>query len=157
MPTRRFETTVAAPLAKVWEFHQHVRDAMPALSLPGDDVRVEHADDPPAAGARIVFTANSPIGRIRWVARIVELVPPHAVVFGEEARFTDEQESGPFKYWRHVHEFEHVDEKTARIIDTVTYRMPYGPLGWVADKLLVARKLRKMFTHRHAVTRRLLE
>jgi ligand-binding SRPBCC domain-containing protein len=157
MPTLHFETTIAAPLEKVWAFFQDPRASLPALSIPTDEARVEQADDPPVAGARIVFTVNGPLGRIRWVARVVEHVPPHAVVFGEEARFTDEQESGPFKSFRHVHEFERIDANTTRVADHVQYRVGTGPLGWLADRLYVAPKLRNLFRHRQEAMRRLLE
>lgn len=152
-----FETTVRAPLAKVWVFHDDPIAGVPALSPMDAEVKVESADMPVREGSRIIFTAKGPLGRIRWVAKIVEHRPPHAVVFGEEARFVDEQESGPFKYWRHEHEFEAVDQSSTRIVDRVRYSVGWGPLGWIADKLLVARKVRAMFRHRHEATKRLLE
>ena len=104
-------------------------------------------------GSRIVITANGPLGRVRWVAKIVQHKPPRAVVFGEEARFVDEQESGPFKAWRHEHDFERVDAKSTRVVDRITYRVGWGPIGWLADALVVRRQLRSMFRHRHAVLR----
>lgn len=156
MPTIEFETTVAAPLAKVWALHQDVSNLV-ALSSPRDEVRIERADLPPTVGGRLVIHAKGPLGAIRWVARFVEIVPPHAVVFGEEARFVDEQESGPFKRWRHAHEFEAIDAKTTRIVDRITYTVGYGPLGALADFLLVRPRLRAMFRHRHATTKRMLE
>jgi ligand-binding SRPBCC domain-containing protein len=158
VPVREFEMIVAAPLARVWAFHQDVMNALPVLSPPGDQVTVEHADSPPVARARTVISFRGPFGRrMRWVARIVEHRPPHAVVFGEEARFVDEQETGPFRRWRHEHEFEAIDAKTTRIVDRVTYTPPLGVIGWLLDPILIAPRLRKMFTHRHAATKRLLE
>jgi ligand-binding SRPBCC domain-containing protein len=156
MPAILFESMVAAPLERVWAFFQNPRESLPALSRPSDEVRIERADDPPVVGARIELTVRGPLGRARWVARIVEHVPPHPVVFGEEARFTDVQEAGPFKSWRHVHEFERIDERTTRVADHIEYRVGYGPLGWLADKLYVARKLREEFRYRHETMRRLL-
>ena len=79
------------------------------------------------------------------------------LVFGEEARFTDEQESGPFRSWQHSHEFEAIDDRTTRLVDRITYTVGWGALGWIADKLVVAPKLRAMFRYRHAMTRKLLE
>lgn len=157
MPLLTFETTIRAPLSAVWAFHDDPITGVPALSPPDARVEVESADVPVREGSRIIFTAQGPLGRLRWVARIVEHRPPHAVVFGEEARFVDVQESGPFKYWRHEHEFEAVDQSSTRIVDRVSYSVGWGPLGWLADKLLVARKVREMFRHRHAATRKLLE
>jgi len=154
MPTLEFETIVPAPLGVVWGFFQDVNGSLPALSSPADQVRIESADLPVREGSRIVILAKGPLGRdVRWVAKIVEHRPPHAVVFGEEARFVDVQESGPFTAWRHEHDFERIDEKTTRIIDRVTYRAPFGPAGWVADWLFVRRKISAMFRYRQRALR----
>jgi ligand-binding SRPBCC domain-containing protein len=158
VPTLEFETIVAAPLAKVWAFYDDPVAGLPALSPPEADVRLESADVPVQVGSRIVIDAKGPMGRrIRWIAKIVEHRPPHAVVFGEEARFVDEQESGPFKSWRHEHDFERVDEKTTRVIDRVTYAVSFGPIGWIADLVFVRPKLNAMFRYRHEQTKRLLD
>ena len=157
MPTLEFAATIAAPLAKVWALYSDAK-TLAAISPPEESVEIVSADEPIAEGSRIVINAAGPLGRrIRWVAKIIEHRPPHAVVFGEEARFVDEQEEGPFRFWRHEHDFERVDEKTTRMIDRVTYRVPCGPLGWIADALFVRPKLRRMFRYRHEQTRRMLE
>src|SRR5688572_27306802 len=144
MPTLEFEGVVAAPLAKVWALYADIK-TLAAISPPEDRVEIESVDEPIGVGSRIVILARGALGRrIRWVAKIVEHRPPHAVVFGEEARFVDEQGSGPFRYWRHEHDFERVDEKTTRMIDRVTYRVPLGPIGWLADVAYVRPKLRRM-------------
>jgi ligand-binding SRPBCC domain-containing protein len=155
MPTLEFEATLAAPLAKVWAMFSNVQ-TLAAISPPEDRVVIESADEPIGVGSRIVITAAGPLGRrMRWVAKIVEHRPPHSVVFGEEARFVDEQESGPFAYWRHEHDFERVDEKTTRLIDRITYRVPLGPVGWIADYVFVRRKLRRMFRYRYEQVRKI--
>jgi ligand-binding SRPBCC domain-containing protein len=150
MPTVEFETTIAAPLETVWTFFQDVEQSLPALTSPQEQIVLESADTPVKAGSRIVFGMNGPMGRrVRWVAKIVEHAPPHAVIFGQEARFVDEQEGGPFRFWRHEHEFEAVDAKTTRVVDRITYRVPLGPVGWIVDAVYVRRKLREAFRHRH--------
>ena len=154
----QFESIIAAPLAKVWAFHDDVKKSLPAISPPKDEVKIESADSPIAVGSRITLTARGPFGsRIRWTAKIIEHSPPHAVVFGEEARFVDEQEAGPFKSFRHAHEFERIDEKTTRAADRVKYSLPFGPLGWIADRPFVRPRLRAMFRYRHAALKRILE
>jgi len=40
-------------------------------------------------------------GGLKWVTLISDYQPPRY--------FADEQESGPYKYWRHVHTFDEVD------------------------------------------------
>ena len=108
-------------------------------------------------GSKIVIRAKGPFGAVRWVAKIVEHHSPHAVVFGEEARFVDEQECGPFKSWRHEHEFERIDAKNTRAVDRVTYRVGYWPIGWIADFVFVRRKISAMFKHRSTAMKALLE
>jgi ligand-binding SRPBCC domain-containing protein len=158
MPTVQYETTIAAPLERVWAFHEDILGALPALSPPKAQVRVESADLPARVGTKVVLTAKAPLrGRVRWVAVYTTHEPPHAVVFGEEARFVDEQESGPFKFWRHEHEFERLDAKSTRMVDRITYKVPFGPIGWLADVLVIRRTLDAMFKHRHAATKRALE
>ena len=50
--------------------------------------------------------------------------------------FIDEQLRGPFKSFHHLHEFFDVDGKTM-MIDRVSFVAPFGPLGWVAERLLL--------------------
>src|SRR5688572_19745981 len=99
MPTFETETIIAAPLERVWAFHQEVTEALSKLSPPGARVVIESVKpSPPELGTRVTVRAKVPMrGELRWVAKYVEFVPPKAVVFGAEARFVDEQERGPFK------------------------------------------------------------
>ena len=160
MPVIEFETTIAASLERVWAFYSDPVNALPALTPPDVEARIESADVPVRVDSRIVLIVKPPglRGReVRWVARVVEHRPPHAVAFGEEARFVDVQESGPFAAWRHEHDFERVDEKTTRMLDRVTYRVPLGPIGWIADVVFVRRRVTEMFRYRHEQTRKLLE
>jgi len=159
VPVFELETVVAAPLERVWAFYSDPMNALPALTPPNVEVSMESADMPVQVGSRVVLIIRQPVvgRRVRWVARIVEHRPPHAVAFGEEARFVDEQESGPFKSWRHEHDFERIDEKSTRMLDRVTYRVPLGPIGWLADVVFVRRKLGEMFRYRHEQTKRLLD
>jgi ligand-binding SRPBCC domain-containing protein len=157
VPILEFETTIAAPLERVWAFYSDPVNALPALTPPNIDARIESADVPVQAGSRVILQIRQMGRTMRWVSKIVEHRPPHAVAFGEEARFVDEQESGPFARWRHEHEFERVDEKPTRMLDRVTYRVPLGPIGWIADLVFVRRKLNAMFRYRHEQTKRQLD
>lgn len=159
MPVLEFESTIAAPLEKVWAFYADPLAALPALTPPEVDATIESADVPVQVGSRVILDISHPVlgRRVRWVARIVEHRPPHAVAFGEEARFVDVQERGPFAAWRHEHDFERIEEKTTRMLDRVTYRVPLGPIGWIADVFFVRRKLNEMFRYRHEQTKRRLE
>jgi len=74
-------------------------------------------------------------------------------VFEPNIRFVDRQVIGPYKYWRHLHEFREIDGGT-EVIDKVEYELPFGPLGALAHAIFVKNNLRQIFDHRQ---RRLAE
>jgi hypothetical protein len=78
----------------------------------------------------------------RWRTRIE--------VYEPGRRFVDVQLRGPYKLWRHLHEFEEVPGGT-RITDRVEYELPFGPLGRLVHALLVRRMLEGIFDHRRRV------
>jgi ligand-binding SRPBCC domain-containing protein len=83
---------------------------------------------------------------VRWRTRIEAWEPPH--------RFVDSQIKGPYSLWEHTHSFE-ADGREATIIeDQVRYSIPFGPLGELANRLLVRRDLRQIFDYRHDAVER---
>jgi ligand-binding SRPBCC domain-containing protein len=157
MPTLVFELTLAVPLEEVWAFHDDPTQNLPALTPPELHATLDRADLPVKEGSRITLHHKGPLGRtVHWTVRITAHHPPHGVVFGAEARFTDTQESGPFAAWTHDHEFEALDAKTTRIVDRITYRLPLHPFSLPLDLLFVRPRLRKMFRFRHQRTAELL-
>ncbi len=86
------------------------------------------------------------IGRVKWVSVISDYLPPRY--------FADEQESGPYKYWRHVHTFEEVEGGTL-MRDRVQYELPFGILGAVTHRLIVARQLNGIFDYRNRQIRKI--
>jgi ligand-binding SRPBCC domain-containing protein len=59
----------------------------------------------------------------------------------------DEQRQGPYALWHHEHTFRAVEGGT-EVTDTVTYALPFGPLGRLAHSLLVRRQLESIFRYR---------
>jgi ligand-binding SRPBCC domain-containing protein len=81
----------------------------------------------------------------RWQSLIEAFAP------GE--RFVDVQIRGPYRCWRHLHEFHDVPGGT-QMIDCVEYELPLGPLGKLAHALFVRRTLNKIFDYRqHQIER----
>lgn len=86
---------------------------------------------------------------VRWRTRIEAWEPPR--------RFVDVQIKGPYSLWEHTHTFEEDGPGTTIIRDRVRYSIPFGPLGEIADRLLVRRDLGRIFDYRRdAVGRELL-
>ena len=84
---------------------------------------------------------------VRWRTEIVEWEPGR--------RFVDIQQKGPFRLWEHTHAFEERHDGTL-IRDTVRYRMPYGAVGAIARRIVVARDLERVFDYRRDAVDRLL-
>jgi ligand-binding SRPBCC domain-containing protein len=98
-------------------------------------------------GARIEYALSLFGVPLRWRSRITAWEPG--------VRFVDEQESGPYAFWRHTHAFEAAGAATL-VRDLVEYDEPLGPLGRVAHVLVVAPSLERIFDFRTEAIRRLL-
>jgi ligand-binding SRPBCC domain-containing protein len=76
---------------------------------------------------------------VKWRTRIETFEP--------ELSFTDVQIVGPYRRWRHRHDFVEVAGGT-EVRDVVEYEMPLGPIGGWARRLFVARSLDRIFDFR---------
>lgn len=77
----------------------------------------------------------------RLTSLISEYEAPH--------RFVDEQVSGPFEHWRHEHLFEERGSGTV-MRDIIDFAAPWGPLGRLADRLVLDRYMRSLIVERNA-------
>ncbi|MFY9677403.1 SRPBCC family protein [Glutamicibacter protophormiae] len=70
-------------------------------------------------------------------------------VLREHTTFTDEQLHGPFKYFRHVHEFIDCGQETV-MIDKISFAAPLGPLGWLAERLVLGWYMPRLIRSRNS-------
>lgn len=82
---------------------------------------------------------------MRWRSEIERFEPGQG--------FVDRQLRGPYRFWRHTHEFVDWTDGEGRILGTIVkdhveYEVPFGPLGWLARRLFVERQLDAIFDHR---------
>lgn len=89
-----------------------------------------------AAGVEIEYRLRLRGIPMGWRSRITAWAPPH--------HFVDEQISGPYRHWTHRHTFTPQDGGTLAQ-DAVEYAMCGG---WLSDRLLVRRDLRRIFAYR---------
>ena len=78
----------------------------------------------------------------RWVARHTDIQPGKS--------FTDIQESGPFKSWKHRHSVIPNGESSSTYSDEVRYELPFHPASSLV-KGIVQRELEALFQYRHRV------
>ena len=148
---------VALPLAETFAFYAEPRNLARitpgwlAFRLVGIDAAAgnggETAHIQMRKGLRLHYRIR-PLGLPqRWTSEITEWDPPR--------RFVDEQVRGPYRSWRHEHEFRAVPGGT-EIVDRVGYALPLGVLGRLAHELFVRRRVRAIFDHREAMVERIL-
>ncbi len=77
---------------------------------------------------------------LAMTSRITEMEPPH--------RFVDEQVRGPFRQFRHVHEFIEDDAGTT-MVDRIEFEAPFGVVGRAVEKLVLSRYLKNLIESRN--------
>lgn len=107
----------------------------------------EDQDQPIFEGMLINYSVSPLLGiPLKWQTKIIQVE--------HQKSFTDFQQKGPYKYWKHFHEFI-PNEKGILMKDTVEYELPFGVFGNVVHSLLVKKKLNKIFDYRHQVLKQL--
>lgn len=76
---------------------------------------------------------------ILWTSKIMEWDPPH--------QFIDQQEKGPYKKWRHLHQLTELAGGTV-IKDVIDFEIPLGAIGYGATSWMVTKDLHDIFHHR---------
>ncbi|GAA1362466.1 hypothetical protein GCM10009596_22020 [Arthrobacter rhombi] len=77
---------------------------------------------------------------LRMTSRITQMDAPH--------RFVDEQVKGPFASFRHVHDFDSAAGVTT-MTDHVDFTAPFGPVGRLVEKMILARYLQRLIETRN--------
>jgi ligand-binding SRPBCC domain-containing protein len=141
---------IAAPISAVFDFHMDTRNAA-LISPPGTRVVSVEGLFPVAPGELVtVRMRRRPVPlTLTWRVRIESVEP--------QRRIVDVAERSPFALWRHEHLFRELGGGRTLMTDRVTYRLAAGPVGRLAERLLVRRQLEDAFAERHRRTRRLLE
>lgn len=91
-------------------------------------------------GMIIDYTVSPMLGiPLKWQTKIIHVELNKS--------FTDFQEKGPYKYWKHFHEFI-PNEDGVLMKDVVDYELPFGFFGSIAHWAFVKKKLDKIFDFR---------
>ena len=95
-----------------------------------------------ALGDTVTFQARHLGLTWRLKARITSYDRPRS--------FVDEQESGPFKRWRHAHHFQPDGAGGTIMRDVIDFASPLGPIGGIVDRLLLSRYMPHLIRIRNA-------
>ncbi|MCU0307676.1 MAG: SRPBCC family protein [Thermoleophilia bacterium] len=141
---------IDVPASVLFHFHLDTRNA-PLISPAGARFLAIEGEFPLVEGAEVRLKVRQPPMPVAqgWHIRADEIVPDRLLV--------DVALRSPFAAWRHEHRFDPLGPDRARMTDRVEYRLPLGPLGALADRLIVHRMLERTFAERQANTKAYLE
>jgi uncharacterized protein YbjT (DUF2867 family)/ligand-binding SRPBCC domain-containing protein len=146
MTTHRLSASqlVPRPLDEVFAFFANPEN-LARLTPPSMGFEFLTPDRAMRLGLQIDYRIRPILGiPLRWRTRITDYDPPH--------EFTDVQDRGPYRSWRHRHRFESVAGGTL-VRDDIAYTVPLGPLGDLANALAVRAELARIFGYRGHVIR----
>ncbi len=138
---KEWQQFIPRPVDEIWHFFSRPEN-LNSLT-PGNmsfEILSPIAGRPMYQGMIIQYKISPFLGiKMDWVTEITHI--------REGEYFVDEQRFGPYAMWHHEHHFEARDGGVM-MTDLLHYRIPYGPLGGLADALFVGRQVDNIFTFR---------
>ena len=91
-------------------------------------------------GQIIQYTVSPVFGmKIKWITEITQVK--------RNSYFIDEQRFGPYSFWHHKHFIKEIDNGIL-MDDIIHYKIPFGFIGEILNKVYVQNKLNKIFKYR---------
>jgi ligand-binding SRPBCC domain-containing protein len=139
----RFEviTEIDAPPQRVFDLSLDVGVHTASMAASGERIVGGVASGLMGLGDTVTWHARHFGVRWRMTSRIAALDPPH--------HFVDEQVTGPFRRWHHAHHFEPDGRGGTRMRDVVEFAAPLGPLGRLAERLVLDRYMAQLIRQRN--------
>ncbi|PKQ70879.1 SRPBCC family protein [Raineya orbicola] len=131
-------------LEEAWEFFSSPFN-LKKITPPdmGFEVKLISPEQKMYAGMIIAYKVRPLLGiPMNWVTEITHVREPYF--------FVDEQRFGPYSLWHHQHHFREVAEGV-EMEDLVSYKVPLGILGRLANVLFVRKRLEYIFDYRYKV------
>lgn len=145
MKIYRFETEQFIPISldEAWDFFSDPYN-LPLITPDWLNFNISSCPERRMYAGMVITYTVKPLLKIPvvWVTEITHVNEPRF--------FVDEQRFGPYKFWHHQHFFEEVNGGVI-MKDIVTYALPFGFFGRIANKLLVKKKIKKIFDYRRQV------
>ena len=93
-------------------------------------------------GQIIQYTVSPVFGiKIKWVTEITQVK--------KNNYFIDEQRFGPYSFWHHKHFIKEIDNGIL-MDDIIHYKIPFGFIGIILNKVYIKNKLSKIFKYRES-------
>lgn len=147
MTTIRYESTLPVSASDLFEFHVDAGN-LPVITPPFPPFKLLTAPGRSQAGDRQAFRLGWSRAGTTWDALISRVVDGRMV--------EDIQVRGPFRSWRHRHEFRDLPGGGAVLADTVQFRLLPTPVGKFLEFYAVRPFIFGLFRYRHRKTREFL-
>lgn len=148
MPAIVLETQIGAPIERVFDLARSIDAHVHSTAGSGEKAVAGRTTGLITIGEQVTWEARHLGLRHKLTVEITEYDRPH--------HFADTLVAGPFKAMHHTHRFTQHDGGT-RMTDTFSYTAPLGPLGRIAERLLLTRHLRNFLIERNRVLKDLAE
>lgn len=145
MTSFRLETRIEAPIERVYDL--------------AGDIGLHERSMAATHERAIAGRTSGSIGlgeTVTWRARhfgVWWTLTSRITVAEQPWRFVDEQVSGPFRSFQHVHTLRAVPGGTV-MVDDWEHAAPFGVLGWIADRLVLERHMRRLLATRNTALKR---
>ena len=148
--TFTFETrlSIAAPPARVFDASLDIDAHLASMEASGETAVAGVTSGLIGLGETVTWRAKHFGVTWRMTSKIVELERP--------LRFVDEQVKGPFRNFRHEHVF-HPEGEGTLMTDVISFEAPLGPLGLIAERLILNAYLPKLIDERNDYLKTQLE
>jgi hypothetical protein len=139
------ESVIRASAAIVFAFHERP-DAFALLQPPWAATEILQPPTSLAVGTRVILRTK--LGPF-W-----QTLEAEHVAYEPGRMFADRMVRGPFAQWLHRHVVTPRGPDTSLLIDDIEFELPFGLVGRVVGGPFARWQLDRLFTYRHAVTRR---
>ncbi|RYE12622.1 MAG: hypothetical protein EOP51_31215 [Sphingobacteriales bacterium] len=141
--TLKWEQSIPIPLEQAWDFFSspiNLGKITPAGM--GFQITSDYTEQTKMYEGMLITYKITPLFGIKmdWMTEITHIHPEHEY-------FIDEQRFGPYSIWHHEHHFKAIEGGT-HMTDKLTYGIPYGTIGRLANTLLVKKEVARIFSYR---------
>jgi ligand-binding SRPBCC domain-containing protein len=140
--------TLNLSIEKAWEFFSTPENLQKITPEHMEFTITSEVDKKAYIGQIITYKVGILPGiKQNWVTEITQLTP--------QKYFVDEQRFGPYQMWHHEHWFEELKNGQTLMRDKISYKIPFGFLGALAQKLFIKKQLKTIFIYRYKILEKL--
>lgn len=144
----RLHTTICAPIQRCFDLARNIDLHVASTGKSGEQAIAGVTRGLIGMGQEVTWSARHLGVRQQLTSRITAFDPPRY--------FQDTMVRGAFKRLVHDHYFESKDEVTV-VSDVFDFQAPLGPLGWIAERVLLRRYMTRLLEERNRVVKEAAE